>query len=419
MKNFLFTIIFLSVSLAGKTQDLNYAKTCLNTLCSEALHGRGYVQDGDLKAAIFLGQELKKWKAISFDSTYFQGFTFPVNRFPGAMRLAFDGKDLSPGKDFIIHPESPSISGSYEAIYVDAKLLSKTKKWEKILAEGNDQQVAILDPRNCDEKQLQILEKLWSLNHPFAALVRIETNKLTWWVGRKKAKKPRFLMHESAWNKKPRTIQLEVDARFNYEHTAQNVIGYIEGAEVPDSFIVFSAHYDHLGRMGSETYFPGANDNASGTSMLLQLAAYYYRVPPKYSVVFCFFAGEEAGLLGSKHFTDHPLFPLEKIKMVLNLDIFGTGDEGITVVNAKEQSAIFDGLSAVNEEKNLLPSVKPRGQTQNSDHYPFSMQGVPAVFIYTRGGIAAYHDIYDRADTLPLTAYENLFKLLVFYCNTL
>jgi len=95
------------------------------------------------------------------------------------------------------------------------------------------------------------------------------------------------------------------------------------------------------------------------------------------------------------------------------------GDDGITVVNGKEESEIFQGLTEVNDEHQLLKSVKVRGQTQNSDHYPFSVHGVPAVFIYTRGGIAAYHDVYDQAETLPLTEFEDLFRLLVYYCNTL
>jgi aminopeptidase YwaD len=197
-----------------------------------------------------------------------------------------------------------------------------------------------------------------------------------------------------------------------YQHEAQNVIGYIEGTEHPDSFIVFTAHYDHLGRMGADTYFPGANDNASGTSMLLQMAAYYSLNPPKYSIAFICFAGEEAGLLGSSYYVENPVFPLEQIRFVINMDIFGTGDEGITVVNAKDHPNEFATLNRINASKSYLTKIKSRGQTQNSDHYPFSTKGVPAVFIYTMGGIKAYHDIFDKSETLSLDAYESLFRLL-------
>ncbi|MEO8762057.1 MAG: M28 family peptidase, partial [Bacteroidia bacterium] len=176
--------------------------------------------------------------------------------------------------------------------------------------------------------------------------------------------------------------------------------------------IMFTAHYDHLGMMGSKTYFPGANDNASGVSMLLNLVKYYTKNPPKYKTVFVFFAGEEAGLLGSKYFTENPPFELSKIKFLINLDLLGTGDEGITVVNATVFKSQFELLKKINAEKNYLPLVKPRDKAHNSDHYWFTERGVPSFFIYTMGGIKAYHDVYDVSKTLPLTKYKAVFNLL-------
>ncbi len=90
------------------------------------------------------------------------------------------------------------------------------------------------------------------------------------------------------------------------------MIATIKGTAIPDSFLVFSAHYDHLGQMGKDIYFPGANDNASGTSMLLNLAKYYSQNRPKYSVLFIAFGGEEAGLIGSEYYVKNPLVPLSK-----------------------------------------------------------------------------------------------------------
>ncbi|MDQ6815507.1 MAG: M28 family peptidase, partial [Bacteroidota bacterium] len=121
----------------------------------------------------------------------------------------------------------------------------------------------------------------------------------------------------------------------------------------------------------------------------------------------------EAGLLGSKYFTQHPLFPLKNIRFLLNLDLEGTGDKGITVVNATEYTKAFAALNAVNDSGHYLVKINPRGKAANSDHYWFSEKGVPAFFMYTLGGIKAYHDIFDKAETLPLTKYEDLFKLIV------
>ena len=122
-------------------------------------------------------------------------------------------------------------------------------------------------------------------------------------------------------------IEVDIENRFFKAFKSQNLCGYVQGTQFPDSFVVFTAHYDHLGAMGKDAYFPGANDNASGVSMLLNLARYYKAHPAKYSVVFLFFSGEEAGLLGSKYYSEHPLFPLSTIKFLTNLDLLGTGDD--------------------------------------------------------------------------------------------
>jgi hypothetical protein len=93
--------------------------------------------------------------------------------------------------------------------------------------------------------------------------------------------------------------------------------------------------------------------------------------------------------------------------------LVGTGVDGITVVNATEFSKEFALLNKVNDTRKLLVKINPRGKAANSDHYWFTEKGVPAFFIYTLGGVAAYHDILDVASTLPLNEYEDLFKLIV------
>jgi Zn-dependent M28 family amino/carboxypeptidase len=193
----------------------------------------------------------------------------------------------------------------------------------------------------------------------------------------------------------------------------------VKGTAKPDSLILITAHYDHLGGMGSDTYFPGANDNASGVSLLLNLARYYAKNPQRYSIGFILFAGEEAGLVGSKYFTENPLLPLKNIRFLLNTDLTGTGEDGITVVNATEFPKEFAALQAINKEQSLLNAVNARGKAANSDHYFFTEKGVPAFFFYTLGGIKAYHDIFDRPETLPLTEHEDLFKLVVSFTSYL
>jgi Zn-dependent M28 family amino/carboxypeptidase len=200
---------------------------------------------------------------------------------------------------------------------------------------------------------------------------------------------------------------------------AANVCGMVKGTAKPDSFIVFTAHYDHLGGMGRHTYFPGANDNASGIALLLNLAQYYCKNPSRYSMVFICFAGEEAGLIGSKYFVENPLIPLKRIRFLLNTDLAGTGEEGITVVNATQFTKEFEWMQQINKQHGFLTAINARGKAANSDHYFFSEKGVPAFFFYTLGGIKAYHDVFDKAETLPLNEHEDLYRLMIKFVEKL
>ena len=202
-------------------------------------------------------------------------------------------------------------------------------------------------------------------------------------------------------------------------YTSRNVFGYLPGKKKCGKTIVYSAHYDHLGRMGTETYFPGGNDNASGTAMLISMAKYFKENPVDYNILFIAFAGEEAGLVGSHYFVEHPLIKLDKIAFLLNLDIMGSGEEGITVVNATLFEKEFKELQKINEEKQLLTVVKARGPAANSDHYWFTQKGVPAFFIYTMGPNKNYHDVNDTYENLSFVEYTDITSLLVEFTKRL
>lgn len=91
----------------------------------------------------------------------------------------------------------------------------------------------------------------------------------------------------------------------------------------------------------------------------------------------------------------------------------GTGEKGITVVNATLHAKEFALLNQLNDQKKYLPKINSRGKAANSDHYYFTEKGVPAFFIYTQGGISAYHDVLDKAATLPLTEFADLRQLFI------
>ena len=147
--------------------------------------------------------------------------------------------------------------------------------------------------------------------------------------------------------------------------------------------------------------------------MILDLARYYQSLPekPYYTMLFIWFAGEEAGLLGSKYFAEHPLVPLSKMKFLYNIDMIGSGEDGIKVVNGSELNEEFSRLVKINDDNNYLSKVSPRGSAANSDHYFFYEKGVKSFFTYTLGAYKEYHNINDDYKDLPLIEYDDLFRL--------
>ncbi|WP_449435820.1 M28 family metallopeptidase [Pedobacter steynii] len=369
-----FLILFLSIAGSAFSQDLHNARKTVNQLASKALWGRGYTNNGMAKAADFICSAFKAYGLSPMSGADFkQPFSFPVNTFPGKMLVTINGKKLSPGKDYIVMPQS----------------IGKTAKGKFVQKDS----VTFADT---DQRIITVLK-----------------DKLTWSVAPQQDDFTGIEINKNAIKGIPLNFQINIENAFIPEFNTSNVCGIVKGTTKPDSLLVITAHYDHLGGMGSKTYFPGANDNASGISFLLSLAKYYAANPQPYTMAFICFAGEEAGLLGSKYFTDHPLVPLQKIRFLVNVDMVGTGETGITVVNATIHPKEFSLLNQLNDKSKYLPKINSRGKAANSDHYFFTEKNVPAFFIYTTGGISAYHDIYDRPKTLPLTEYQDLFKLFI------
>ncbi len=408
----LFVLLFLGFWSHCFPQDLDRVRKNLQKLCSPEFNGRGYVKKGDSLASAWIAQEFEKIGLLHFENSYFQNFSISINTFPKTIQCSIDGKKLNLGKDFIVSAHSPSAFGKATIVLLDTLLFSDKDRRKKFF-EQDFQKKALVYPVSWSKKFAELsrneIEKLkkasiWvSLHSKLTASVSVWQDKL-----------PEIQLLQSVWKPSCKRITFHIRNKFIEKYNTRNVIGYIRGTTQPDSFVVFTAHYDHLGSMGN-IYFPGANDNASGVTMLLELAQHYKQNPSKYSVALIAFAAEEAGLIGSQFYTQNPLFPLSQIKVLLNLDLVGTGNEGITIVNGAVFEKDFQLFEKINDNHKLLPKIAKRGKAANSDHYFFSEKGVKAFFIYTMGGIKAYHDIDDRAETLPLTKYKELFKLITEY----
>lgn len=408
----------LSYSFAGFAQ-LNDARRITKTLCSEEFHGRGYVNNGVEIASQFIAKEFKKIGAKPIKRNYFQAFQHAVNTFPGEMLVKQNERVLKPGTHFIVDPKSGG--GKFDlypnkitiATALNKQLLEDELK--KMFIEKKFNAISF----NSSHLSLDTLKKLETLKDElahFIPVIEIVQSKFTWSVASEQLQFPIIQLHDSVYQQNAHyTIHIEAIELPNF--TSKNVIAYLPGKNKKLAPFVFSAHYDHLGRMGSETYFPGANDNASGVAMLLEIARYFKANKPERSIYFIAFAGEEAGLLGSKHFVEHPLIPLKNIGFLMNVDIMGSGEDGVTIVNATLFEKAFKQLVAINEEQHFLKTIKSRGPAANSDHYWFTKAGVPAFFMYTMGPNKNYHDVFDTFDALSFNEFNDIHQILIQFCQ--
>ena len=349
-------LILTLIALKASGQDTIYVRRMVDSLTSPSFNGRGFVNEGNKTAAYFLDNEFRKFKLLKFGNSYMQPYYKSINTFPGKMDISFDNTLLKPDVDYLVELSSPAIKGEYKIVKLDSTNFNSQKKIDKYLKRDYKNKFILIDKEGITDTL--VTKFLHSLNYEnkFKAKGYIYINDKLIWDASDGIYVKDFVKITITRNLlstiKPKRISIEIEAEFQSHYRLYNIVGYVKGKSNPDSFYVFTAHYDHLGRMGKDTYFPGANDNASGTSMVLDLAHYYSKPEnqPEYSIAFILFSGEECGLWGSKYYSSHPLFPLSNIKFLINFDMVGTGSEGITVVNATIYKHEYEKLVELNKK---------------------------------------------------------------------
>ena len=422
MKKLLFTLSALLLSFVIFSQDLNYVRKVIGKLSSPEFHGRGYVKKGDQIAAKYIAFEADSLGLSQFNNSWYQEFQMPVNTFPSKMEITINDRKLVPGVDYLVHASSNTTHGTYHIAWINKKVVEYKDALNNMLSNDLSDYFIAIDTTGIKDQIIKEFVKFFIDENPAQAkgIIEVVPGNLTYRPSQIRKEFPFIQIVQGILvPDNEEAIKLKIKSKYKKKYKTQNVIGYIPGEL--DSFIVFTAHYDHLGRMGKDIYFPGANDNASGSATLLDLARYYksQTEKPKYSIAFIWFMAEEAGLVGSKFYSENPVFPLSKIKNLWNLDLIGSGADGIKIVNGSVFSKEFNLMKSINQEKGYVAKVAPRGAAANSDHYYFSEKGVRSFFIYTLGDYKPYHNIYDKAEGLPLDSYENIFRLLVDYVDHL
>lgn len=210
---------------------------------------------------------------------------------------------------------------------------------------------------------------------------------------------------------------------------SENIWAYIEGSEKPDEVIVISSHYDHIG-VKNNIIFYGADDDASGTVALLEIAQAFQLAKkeghgPKRSILFLHFTGEEHGLHGSRYYTENPLFPLKNTVANINIDMIGRRDEAhansnnyVYLIGADRLSSELDQICTEVNEKyvhlNLDYKYNARNEPnrfyERSDHYNFAKNDIPSVFIFN-GTHPDYHRKTDTPDKIEYDALEKRTQL--------
>jgi Zn-dependent M28 family amino/carboxypeptidase len=215
------------------------------------------------------------------------------------------------------------------------------------------------------------------------------------------------------------SVHIVANSEYFPKRTAYNVVGLKRGsnAKLRNRYILICAHMDHVGEQAG-VIFNGADDNASGTGVLRQIAKAFGMATraPRRSIILVAFSGEEMGLLGSNHFVENPPVPLGQIDAVINMDMVGMGDLAV-VFGGTNHPQIYSAFSSFAETAGI--KIAQNGANPASDQRPFVAKGVPAVMVLTAGDRQNYHTPGDDAELLNPQLMEDVAQLVFLSAWTL
>lgn len=398
------------ITVQLSAQDLAHYKKIVKELSSAKYQGRGYAEDGANKAGKWIAKEFTK---VGADEVVCQPFKLNINTFPGKMEMSIDGKKMVPGVDFTLREFNPSIKGEYNLYYIDtlnydadkifADLATPEYKGAMVVCDFMFSYKHMADFKKLQSKECSNVGLIYTWEAPlkfYKAYGEVVREKPIIWV------KPDFPQGA-------KTVKVNMENEFLEGYECFNVIAKVEGKK-HDSCYVFTAHYDHLGKLGKKTYYPGAHDNASGTAAIITLAAYYAEHTPEYDMYFIAFSGEDANLRGSEWYAEHPLAPLSEIKYLFNLDMVADNNPNQYCEVSNEGMAGYALFEQINAEKGYFKTLERSELADNSDHYPFAERHVPCIFFMNEHGDAFkyYHTVYDTWKNAIFTNYEPTVNLI-------
>lgn len=410
MKKFLLLALAVICVQLG-AQDLGHYKKIVKELSSAKYQGRGYAEDGANKAGRWIAKEFAKAGA---DEVVQQPFTLDINTFPGKMEFSVDGKKQVPGIDFTLREFNPSIRGEFKLYYIDTLNYNPEKIFADLATEEYKGAFVVCDfmfsyKHTADFRKLQSKNDCTNSGLIYTWEAPLKFYKA---YGETVREKP-IIWVKPDFPKDAKTIKVDIENEFLDDYECFNVIAKVEGSR-HDSCYVFTAHYDHLGKLGKKTYYPGAHDNASGTAAIITLAAHYAKNKPEFDMYFIAFSGEDANLRGSEWYAKHPLAPLSEIKYLINLDMIADNNPEQYCEVSDEGMQGFALFEKINEEMGYFKALDRQELAENSDHYPFASRNVPCIFFMNEDGDAFkfYHTVHDTWKNSIFTNYEPTFRLI-------
>lgn len=492
-----FIAVFPTLVIAQAEKYVNYinpqtARQHLEYLASDELEGREAGQKGQKLAGAYLMQNFLEYGLPPVNGDYFQRFNLRVSE-PEKIKITIDGDTLHYFDDFLHNSDFDDVefkaaksvfvgygieSDSYnefEKVNVKGKVVFVTEyepknkkgrylassttshsKWNKrkhkinnLVAKGA--KAIIMVNKNVEmykssyahsfkSSKMKLATDSFSLKIPLVFISEKLADKLLKKGGmdlglnktlKKIAKKGKPLSAEL-------TLKIGLKSHvINNKMTSENVLGYVEGSDKKEELVVVTAHYDHIG-VHDDKIFNGADDDGSGTTALLMMAEAFAKAKelgngPRRSVLFMPVSAEEKGLLGSRYYSENPIFPLKNTVANLNIDMIGRVDKPhhdkagkpnpdyVYIIGSDFLSA---DLHKINEDQNEKYTKLELDYTFNSvddpnrfyfrsDHYNFAKHDIPCIF-YFNGTHEDYHQHTDTVDKIDFVKLSNITKLIYY-----
>ena len=447
------------------------AAAYVKVLTSDDFQGRRSGLPGGLKASQWIADQFKKWGLEPAGSNgYFQDFKKPVFQVEEAALAIDNGKKkrtFAYDDEWRIQQYSGSAAVRGELVFAGYGIVSDKDKWNEYEGLSLKDKVVLMigygapsflaakiGIEGMPEAKIETASKLGakaiifvdppgdifqSMRYSFPSFVMIPKEKykpdmvlaganenVTKFIFRESGIDLRTRVQRLEREQKPASAALGVTVELAAKTTnipegpMRNVLAKIQGTDkaLKNQYVIVGAHLDHLGYSPEGEVYPGADDNASGTAVIMEVARVMKvnKIKPRRTIIFALWDGEEQGLFGSLYYCDNPIYPLDKTIVNLNLDMVGHGDGKLSFRGIYYGPEIWDILKASLPQDVVKDIVTSRGGPGGSDHTPFLAKGVPGFFLQTAGDHYGRHNVGDKFDLIDPVLLE---KAAVFTQDSL